>query len=172
MNPDKKYELVAEDTIEVFGVKLFRIRATRTFNTWFGEVKEGELGGYVRSEENLSHDGKAWVGGEAWVGGKARVDGEAWVGGKARVGGEARVGGKARVGGEAWVDGKAWVGGWEWSEPFPGVRVPVPTPAPDGDAPEVEDTREPTENPEPDPLVALGEQLKQIGDELVVRGAK
>ncbi len=72
----KKYELVAEDTVEVFGVKLFRIRSKRTF----GEVAKGDLGGYVASEDNLSQ-----VSDEAWVFGEARVFGKAQVFGEARV---------------------------------------------------------------------------------------
>lgn len=31
----------------------------------FGDVKEGELGGYLEKEENLDHDGDAWVYGDA-----------------------------------------------------------------------------------------------------------
>ena len=74
----KKYELTT-DTKVIFGRKLFRIKALMSF----GDVKEGDLGGYIESENNLSHSG------EAWVGGKARVDGEAYVGGEAYVDGEA-----------------------------------------------------------------------------------
>ena len=60
---NKKYELVLDDTIELFGRKLFRIRAKISF----GVVKEGELGGYIESEKNLSHSGNAWVSGDAEV---------------------------------------------------------------------------------------------------------
>ena len=60
---NKKYELVLDDTIELFGRKLFRIRAKISF----GVVKEGELGGYIESEKNLSHSGNAWVSGDARV---------------------------------------------------------------------------------------------------------
>ena len=54
---NKKFELLLDDTIEVFGRKLFRIKAT----TDFGDVEKGELGGYIEKEENLSHYGDAWV---------------------------------------------------------------------------------------------------------------
>ena len=86
----KKFELTT-DFITAFGMKLFRIRATVAF----GNVKEGELGGYVEKEENLEQEGNAWVSGNAWVFGNARVSGNAWVSGDAQVSGDARVYGNA-----------------------------------------------------------------------------
>lgn len=62
----KKFELTAESKIFA-GKKLFRIKALLSF----GDVKEGELGGYVEKEENLSNDGNAWVYGNARVYGNA-----------------------------------------------------------------------------------------------------
>ena len=64
----KKFELTT-DFITVFGIKLFRIKSLISF----GNVEEGELGGYVEKEENLSHEGDAWVSGNAWVYGKLLV---------------------------------------------------------------------------------------------------
>lgn len=71
----EKYEFVKSDTVDIFGEKLTRIRAVRGF----GDVKAGDLGGYIQSERNLSHEGNAWVYGNA------RVFGNALVFGKARV---------------------------------------------------------------------------------------
>lgn len=68
----KKFELTSE-FVTFLGKKLFRIKALISF----GNVKEGELGGYVEKEENLSNDGNAWVYGNAWVSGNARVSGDA-----------------------------------------------------------------------------------------------
>jgi hypothetical protein len=48
-------------------------------------VKEGELGGFVESEANLSHVGNAWVYKNAQVYGHAQVCNNAWVYGNARV---------------------------------------------------------------------------------------
>ena len=70
----KKYELTT-DTKIVLGKKLFRIKALVSF----GNVKAGDLGGYVERENNLSHEGKAWVFGDAKVSGKAWVSGDAKV---------------------------------------------------------------------------------------------
>lgn len=56
----KKFELTSE-FVTFLGKKLFRIKALISF----GNVEEGELGGYVEKEENLSNDGNAWVYGNA-----------------------------------------------------------------------------------------------------------
>ena len=53
--------------------KLFRIKALISF----GDVKEGDLGGYIEKEGNLSQSGNAWVYGNACVSGDARVSGDA-----------------------------------------------------------------------------------------------
>lgn len=98
----KKYELTTECK-EIGNIKLFRVKAL----TSFGNVKAGELGGYIEKEDNLSQDGNAWVYGNVWV------YGNAWVGGNARVSGNARVYDNARVSGNAEVSGNAWVRGDE-----------------------------------------------------------
>ncbi|WP_248623195.1 hypothetical protein [Citrobacter koseri] len=109
----KKFELVAELTKEFFGRKLFRIRAVVSF----GDVSEGDLGGWVETESNLDQSGNAWVYGDAqvygnaWVYGDAQVYGNAWVYGDARVSGNAQVYGNAWVYGDARVSGNAWVYG-------------------------------------------------------------
>ena len=78
---NKKYELLKDDVVTSFGRTLYRIKAT----TDFGDVKKGELGGYIEKEENLSHLGKAIVSdnarvsGKAWVSDNAIVSGNAWV---------------------------------------------------------------------------------------------
>ena len=105
----KKYELTAE-FIEKWGKKLFRIKALISF----GSVEAGELGGYIEKEDNLAHDGNAWVYGNAEVSGDARVSGNARVYGNARVSGDARVYGNAWVYGNAEVSGDARVSGDAW----------------------------------------------------------
>ena len=68
----KKYEFTGE-TKEIKllfrTAVLHRIRATVSF----GFVKIGDLGGWIEKEENLSHEGKAWVCGDAEVWGNAKV---------------------------------------------------------------------------------------------------
>ena len=102
----KKFELTTE-YITLNGIKLFRIKAL----VQVGDVEAGELGGYVEREENLSHNGNAWVYGNAEVYGDARVYGDAEVYGNARVCGDARVYGDAEVCGNARVCGDAEVYG-------------------------------------------------------------
>ena len=63
----KKFEMTTESKINIFGNKLFRIKALISF----GNVKEGDTGGWVEKEENLSHSGNAWVCGNAEVCGNA-----------------------------------------------------------------------------------------------------
>ncbi|HHV3535814.1 hypothetical protein ACMG7P_08600 [Streptococcus agalactiae] len=77
----KKYELLKDDTIEVAGKTLFRIKALISFK----DIRKGEIGGYVEAERNLSQSDNAWVTGNAWVcddacvTGNARVSDNAWV---------------------------------------------------------------------------------------------
>lgn len=69
----KKFELTSETKINIFGKKLFRIKALVSF----GVVKTGETGGWVEKEENVNQSGDAWVSGNAEVFGNARVSGNA-----------------------------------------------------------------------------------------------
>ena len=57
----KKFELTAEFVTNIFGKKLFRIKALVAFC----DVEKGELGGFIEKEDNLSHSGDAWVSGNA-----------------------------------------------------------------------------------------------------------
>jgi hypothetical protein len=52
---------------------LYRIQALKDFS----DVKSGDLGGWVESENNLSQEGDCWVNGNAQVGGNAWVNGHA-----------------------------------------------------------------------------------------------
>ncbi|WP_078705326.1 dATP/dGTP diphosphohydrolase domain-containing protein [Bartonella sp. WD16.2] len=118
MSISKKYELT-EESKEVhilrFGRKyihtLYRIRALRNF----GNVKAGDLGGFIEKEDNLSHYGDCWVGGyaevydNAWMHGDALVSGCAEVYDNARVYGDALISGNADVFGNAQVHGDAQV---------------------------------------------------------------
>ena len=102
---NKKYVFTKECKKLLNGTVVHRIKALRDF----GHVKKGNLGGWIESEDNLSHDGNCWVFDEAGVYGNARVCEEAKVYDKARVFGNALVFGKAEVYGEAWVDCNAEV---------------------------------------------------------------
>lgn len=97
----KKYELT-DDIIEVNGHKLHRIRALRYLeNDAEGDmvvyVNRGDLGGYIETEENLSHEGICWVFDDAMVYENATVKNNAEVHDNALVYGYARVTDNARV---------------------------------------------------------------------------
>lgn len=120
----KKFELTA-DKIEEKGVTLHRIKALIDF----GDVKAGELGGYVEKEENLSQYGNAWVYrhakvfGNAYIYGNTRIFGnalvfedalvyeDALVSGDTRICSDAKVSGNARIGGSAYISGNAHIFG-------------------------------------------------------------
>ncbi len=106
MSDMKKYELTNKP-IKFYRRTLYQIRALRDF----GNVKKGDLGGYVATEKNLSHDGDAWIGGDACVYDNAFVSGNALVYGYARIWADAQVFGNARISGEAGVHGRAVVYG-------------------------------------------------------------
>lgn len=56
----KKFELTAECVTSTLDKKLFRIKALVAF----GDVEEGELGGFIEKESNLANDGDARVYGD------------------------------------------------------------------------------------------------------------
>jgi carbonic anhydrase/acetyltransferase-like protein (isoleucine patch superfamily) len=90
---ERKYEFTGEEKQLDNGVIVKRIRAIRSF----GSVKAGDIGGWIEKEENLSHDGNAWVADEAIVYGDAKVYGDAQVYNHARVFGFSKVYGYAIV---------------------------------------------------------------------------
>ena len=91
----KKYKLT-DETMDWLGRTLYRIEALRDF----GDVKGGDRGGWIESEDNLSHEGSCWVFGNAGVCDRAWVSGDAKVYDNARVHDNAMVSGNAGVCGE------------------------------------------------------------------------
>ena len=79
---DNKYELIPSDK-----EGLFRIKALKDF----GNVKKGDIGGYVESEKNLSQYDDCWIYDNAKVCDNAVVIGKAIVCGNARVYDNAQV---------------------------------------------------------------------------------
>lgn len=98
-----KYKIMKRNHGRCGLIKVYRIKALRDF----GNVKKGDLGGYIESEDNLSHEGTAWIYDDAEVYGDARVYEDAKVLGKAEIDGNAKIFGKATVAGNAMVSGKA-----------------------------------------------------------------
>lgn len=123
--------ILTDETIEVHYRILHRIKAIVDFD----DVKAGDLGGFIEREENLSHEGMAWVYDNAKVFDYARVRGngkvydnaEIWdhadvcmdasvrnnakVHDNARIWQGAEIYGDAMVGGHSLVEGDAKVYG-------------------------------------------------------------
>ncbi len=105
MAKQKKYELLKDDFIDWPPSRLYRIRALRNFRD--GAVKAGDLGGYIQSEKNLSHEGDAWVRDDAIARDEARVSEGALLFGSAHLCDRAQLAGNAIVGGHVLVSGEA-----------------------------------------------------------------
>nr|DAY45540.1 MAG TPA: Putative transferase, nesg, ydcK, Structural Genomics.38A [Caudoviricetes sp.] len=97
----QKYKIIESTAIEYEGHKLYRIEALRDF----GNIKKGERGGYVETENNLSHEGNCWIYNDAKVYGRARVFEDALIWRNSEVFNHAEVYGKAQIWGNAEVHG-------------------------------------------------------------------
>lgn len=105
---ERKYE-VLDELAFYKGHTLCRIRALRDF----GDVKKGDLGGFIEGEHNLSHRGKSWVYNNAMVYNFARVEDDAKVKNSAKLHGislaceQAEIRNLADVGGRTKASGHA-----------------------------------------------------------------
>lgn len=104
---EKAKYVFTEETIVHWGHILHRIKSAKDF----GDVKVGDLGGFIEKKTNLSSCGNAWVYGNAQVYGDARVCDNAQVRDNAWVYGDTRVRGNAQVCGDVHVYGNAHVYG-------------------------------------------------------------
>lgn len=89
----QKYKIIESTAIEYEGHKLYRIEALRDF----ANVKKGDRGGYVETQDNLSHDGNCWIYDDAKVYGQAKVFEDALILDNAEVFNHAEVYGKAQI---------------------------------------------------------------------------
>ncbi len=89
---NKKYELTTY-TIEHEGVRLYMIRACRSF----GSVRRGDHGGFIESEVNLSHEGDCWVYCPSKAYEQCRIEGDATVKCASEVFGSAKITDSASV---------------------------------------------------------------------------
>ena len=119
---EPKYRLIREESQQISGMSqdefwkneqtngftnakrtVYRIQALRDF----GDVKAGELGGYVESEDNLSHSGRCWVYGNAVACCDAVVTDNGTLMNTAVAGQSAIISGAAAISGNAVVKGRA-----------------------------------------------------------------
>lgn len=99
---DKKYKLIESDIKGLYKVKALKD---------FGDVKKGDIGGYVENPNNLSHEGYCWAYGNAKIYGEARIYGNAQVSNCAVIDGNAKIYGNAQVMDCAVIDGNAQIYG-------------------------------------------------------------
>lgn len=114
---NKKYELAKEYPMRVVvgnsQTTLYRIRALKDF----GDVKKGDLGGYVQSEYNLSLYGSCWIYDEAmcWQSGRvlnsSKLKENAEVSGFAKIKDHAIVGGRCNIKASSIVTGRVILSG-------------------------------------------------------------
>lgn len=107
---DPKYEITA-NTMQVYEYRddkvVYQIRALKDF----GDVKAGELGGWIESEENLSQSGNCWVADNAMVYDHAQVRDNAILCGNANACDHALITGNAKLFDKTWIAGDARVSG-------------------------------------------------------------
>ena len=89
---NKKYKFTGE-TLCFGNTILHRIVSLKNFN----DVSKGQLGGFIESEDNLSHDGDCWVYYHAKVKDNARITGNAEIKGDAYIFDNAQVAGNVIV---------------------------------------------------------------------------
>ena len=115
----KKFKLTNNSIdISEANTTVYQIEALRDF----GNVKKGDRGGFIQSEDNLSQEGNCWVYdmskvmGNARVSGNARVLDSAWLSDNAQAYDNAVISDSilsynAKVYGNAIVKERAWITG-------------------------------------------------------------
>ena len=101
----KKFELITNDWVMMDKTKLFRIRALREF----GNVKAGDLGGYIEKESNLSQEGKCWAYDKSFIFGNATVKDNAVVCDNAQIRDNACISDNVIVGDKAFIADNACI---------------------------------------------------------------
>ena len=93
----EKYELIKESKTTFIGRDIYRIRALKDF----GNVKVGDIGGWVCSEDNLSQKGNCWIYDNAKCLDKARMFDNAKMYDNAEMYGNAKMYDNSRMSGDA-----------------------------------------------------------------------
>lgn len=96
---------LTDESKTVNGIKLYRIEALKDLG--FYGVKQGDKGGFVESEANLSQNLDSWIGDNACVYNKAFVGRNSFVGGNAVVNDRTQIKDNTRVVDNAQISGQA-----------------------------------------------------------------
>lgn len=92
-----KYKILTDETKIINAHKVYRIQATKAFS----DVAEGDKGGWVESEYNLSQEGNCWLYDEAIAYGASVVSENATIMDNAIISGYSRISGHAVIDGNA-----------------------------------------------------------------------
>ncbi len=111
----KKYELTSETRMLNDGTIVYRIRSLKNFKTIIDrDVKIGDLGGFLESEKNMSHDGLCWVFDEAVGCGNSCRSGNSVGYGNSVQKDNSRQIGNSRQSGKSWQFGNSVQSGDSW----------------------------------------------------------
>lgn len=102
---DKKYKLSDLALKTSVNKNLYVIIALKDFS----DVKAGDVGGFVESEDNLSQTGDCWIYDDAKVYGNAKVSGDAKIHDNAIVCGDSSITGNAIVAGNVKISDNVWI---------------------------------------------------------------
>ena len=103
---ERKYELTDETMIWHGEKTLHRIKALKDF----GNVKKGDIGGYVENESNLWQIGECWIYDDAKVMDRAAVRDNAKIRGKSSIENDAKIYDDADIDGDVLVCENTLVG--------------------------------------------------------------
>ena len=104
----EKYKLIRKESKIIAGVKVYRIQALVDF----GNIKKGDIGGFVESTQNLSQYGNCWINDNAVVMNNAKIFNDAQISGASIISDCAVIMGHANVYDDAQVCGHAIVNGF------------------------------------------------------------
>lgn len=108
----KKYEIVKDNFKEIYGIKVYRIRALKDIQNRHQDIKKGDLGGFVESERNLSQHDNCWIFDDAIVFGYAKVRDSANVCEHAQISNDTIIIGYATIKGHSKIYDHAKIGGY------------------------------------------------------------
>nr|DAY45809.1 MAG TPA: hypothetical protein [Crassvirales sp.] len=101
----KKYKILTEETKQHKGRTVYRIQALKDF----ADVKAGDKGGWIETEDNLSQAGNCWIYDKSIVHDNAQVRENAKVKGKSYIGGNSFITDSTLISGEVFVTGNLYM---------------------------------------------------------------
>lgn len=97
-----KYQLGDMEHFIGYNERVYTLRRLRALRD-FGDVRAGDLGGWIENESNLAQEGSCWVYDEAKVYNLATVHGDVQVRCEAQVAGGVALSGRLVIGGKTLI---------------------------------------------------------------------